>query len=89
MSGDVRKEIAKRFYCNFLDGYCKENTVSQGWLNKIPLFINLRQARVLAAFYRSRDFNAPDWSEWDEQARRFYYENLLNNTPYIDMDFLC
>ncbi len=52
-----------------------------------PLFIDLRQARVLSALYRSRDFNSPDWSEWDEQARRFYYSNLLNNTPYIDMDF--
>lgn len=88
VSGDVRKEIAKRYYCNFLNGYCKEYTVSQSQLNKVPLFINLRQARVLAALYRSRDFNAPDWTEWYEQARRFYYENLLNNTPYIDMDFL-
>ncbi|APO43084.1 hypothetical protein BS614_02725 [Paenibacillus xylanexedens] len=88
VSGDVRKEIAKRYYCNFLNGYCKEYTLSQSQLNKVPLFINLRQARVLAALYRSRDFNAPDWTEWYEQARRFYYENLLNNTPYIDMDFL-
>lgn len=85
----MRKEIAKRYYCNFLNGYCKEYTVSQSQLNKVPLFINLRQVRVLAALYRSRDFNAPDWTEWYEQARRFYYENLLNNTPYIDMDFLC
>lgn len=84
---EVRKEITKRFFSNFLNGYCKENTVSQEWLKKIPLFIDLRQARVLSALYRSRDFNAPDWSEWDEQARRFYYFNLLNNTPYIDLDF--
>jgi Ser/Thr protein kinase RdoA (MazF antagonist) len=87
VDGEVRKEITKRFFSNFLNGYCKENTISQEWLKKIPLFIDLRQARVLSALYRSRDFNAPDWSEWDEQARRFYYFNLLNNTPYINMDF--
>lgn len=87
VDGEVRKEITKRFFSNFLNGYCKENTISQEWLKKIPLFIDLRQARVLSALYRSRDFNAPDWSEWDEQARRFYYFNLLNNTPYIDMNF--
>ncbi|WP_019419127.1 phosphotransferase enzyme family protein [Paenibacillus sp. OSY-SE] len=88
VDGEVRKEITKRFFSNFLNGYCKENSISQVWLKKIPLFIDLRQARVLSALYRSRDFNAPDWSEWDEQARRFYYFNLLNNTPYIDLDFL-
>lgn len=87
VDGEVRKDITKRFFSNFLNGYCKENTISQVWLKKIPLFIDLRQARVLSALYRSRDFNAPDWSEWFEQARRFYYSNLLNNTPYIDMDF--
>lgn len=87
VDAEVRKEITKRFFSNFLSGYCKENTISQEWLKKIPLFINLRQARVLSALYRSRDFNAPDWSEWNEQARRFYYINLLNNTPYIDIDF--
>lgn len=88
VSEDVRKEIAKRYYGSFLNGYAKENTISQDQLSQIPLFINLRQARVLAALYRSRDFNAPDWSEWFEQARRFYYGNLLNNAPYIEMDFL-
>ncbi|MBD2869103.1 phosphotransferase enzyme family protein [Paenibacillus arenilitoris] len=87
VDGEARKEIAKRFFSNFMNGYCKENTISQVWIKKIPLFIDLRQARVLAALYRSRDFNAPDWSEWNEQARRFYYLNLLNNTPYIELDF--
>jgi Ser/Thr protein kinase RdoA (MazF antagonist) len=87
VDGKFRKEITKRFFSNFINGYCKENTISQEWLKKIPLFIDLRQARVLSALYRSRDFNAPDWSEWDEQARSFYYSNLLNNTPYIDLDF--
>ncbi|MFD0673063.1 phosphotransferase enzyme family protein [Cohnella sp. GCM10027633] len=85
--GEFRKEITKRFFSNFINGYCKENTISQESLKKIPLFIDLRQARVLSALYRSRDFTAPDWSEWDEQARSFYYSNLLNNTPYIDLDF--
>lgn len=87
VDGEARKEITKRFFSNFLNGYCKENMISPVCLKKIPLFIDLRQARVLSALYRSRDFNAPDWSEWDEQARRFYYSNLLNNTPYIDVDF--
>lgn len=27
------------------------------------------------------------FSHRDEQARRFYYSNLLYNMPYIDMDF--
>lgn len=87
VNGEVRKEITKRFFSNLLNGYGRESTLSEEWLKKIPLFIDLRQAIVLSALYRSRDFNAPDWSEWDEQARRFYYFNMLNNTPYIDLDF--
>nr|WP_275589172.1 phosphotransferase [Paenibacillus sacheonensis] len=87
VDGTRRVEITKRFYSNFMNGYCKENAISEAWLKKIPLFIDLRQARVLSALYRSRDFNAPDWSEWDEQARRFFYSNLLHDTPYIDVDF--
>lgn len=30
----IRMEIAKRFYSNFLNGYCKETTISQNWLKK-------------------------------------------------------
>jgi Ser/Thr protein kinase RdoA (MazF antagonist) len=87
VNGEVRKEITKRFFSNFLNGYSKESTVSEVWIKKIPLFIDLRQAIVLSALYRSRDFNGSDWSEWDEQARNFYYFNILNITPYIDLDF--
>ncbi|MFB9324811.1 phosphotransferase enzyme family protein [Paenibacillus aurantiacus] len=84
---ELRKEITKRFFVNYLNGYSAVNAVPDSWLKLIPLFLELKQAIVLSALYRSRDFQASDWSEWDEQARRFFYNNMLNNTPYIDLDF--
>lgn len=88
VDGERRKEIAKRFFVNFLNGYSAiSGAVPDAWLKQIPLFLALKQAIVLSALYRSRDFQAPDWSGWDEQARRFYYGNMLNSAPYIDLDF--
>lgn len=83
----IRKDITKRFFSNFMNGYNKKHNRSNEWLNTIPLFIDLRQVVVLSALYRSRDFRAQDWSEWDDQAMKFYRSNLLHRSPYIDLEF--
>lgn len=85
---EIRKNIAKRFFVNFMNGYTKENTISDKWLKTIPLFINLRQAVVVSAIYRSFDFNNySNWNEWDKQALNYYLNNIKNDIPYIDLDF--
>lgn len=68
----IRKDITKRFYVNFMNGYFKHHSLSKDWLRTIPLFLNLRQAVVIAALYGGRDFNASDWSKWDDEALKFY-----------------
>jgi amicoumacin kinase len=83
----IRKDITKRFYVNFMNGYSKYHNLSNDELRTIPLFINLRQAVVISALYGGRDFNASDWSKWDDEALKFFLNNVRNDIPYIDFDF--
>jgi Ser/Thr protein kinase RdoA (MazF antagonist) len=85
---NTRKAAAKRFFSNFFQGYSKENTLSRSSLEAIPLFINLRQAIVIGLKYRSFDMdNFDNWSDFSKEALTFNINNLINDIPYIDLDF--
>lgn len=85
---NTRKAIAKRFYSNFFQGYTKENTLSRSSLETIPLFINLRQAIVIGLKYRSLDMgNFVNWNDYSKEALTFNINNLMNDIPFIDLDF--
>jgi amicoumacin kinase len=85
---NIRKVVAKRFFSNFFQGYSKENTLSRSALETIPLFINLRQAIVICAKYRSCDIeNYDNWNDFNKEALTFHINNIKNDIPYIDLDF--
>ncbi|GIP38915.1 hypothetical protein J31TS4_21950 [Paenibacillus sp. J31TS4] len=88
VDGERRRQIALRFFNNFMEGYYKTNYLDPAWLKKIPLFIDLRQAVVVSTIFRSYDFsNYDSWPQWDKEALKFYITNLETNTPYIDIEF--
>ncbi|TDF90539.1 phosphotransferase enzyme family protein [Paenibacillus piri] len=88
VDGEKRKNIALRFFNNFMEGYHKTNSIDSNWLKSIPLFIDLRQVVVISTIYRSYDFcNYEDWKQWDKEALKFYINNLETNNDYINIKF--
>jgi Ser/Thr protein kinase RdoA (MazF antagonist) len=50
-----RSQFAKRFFESFLKGYEKQNHLDSMWLDKIPLFLNVRDLVLYNVFHKKMD----------------------------------
>ncbi|BBH23213.1 hypothetical protein Back11_45580 [Paenibacillus baekrokdamisoli] len=61
---EERKQQCQLFMEHFMRGYMKENTISNDWLKRIPLFLRLREIIVYTGMYRSLDMsNLDEWTQ--------------------------
>lgn len=61
-----KAEFVARFFDSFLSGYLEENTLSEEWIQRIPLFIDFRN--IYSFVYFSKFVN---WNEMDERTRKY------------------
>jgi Ser/Thr protein kinase RdoA (MazF antagonist) len=58
-----REAQALLFMEHFMKGYVQENVIDETWVNKLPLFLRLREIIVYTGMHRSADLaNLDDWS---------------------------
>lgn len=71
---------------NLLKGYRKENQISREWIERIPLFLKLREIDLYMVIHRSCDVeNLEDpWCKSYMQGRR---ERIAQRIPYVSFDF--
>jgi Ser/Thr protein kinase RdoA (MazF antagonist) len=76
----------RHFFSQFWKGYSKEFSLEKRWLRELPYFFKLREIDLYAVIERDMDWrngkNA--WLSNYMQGRR---EKIMNNLPYIDVDF--
>jgi Ser/Thr protein kinase RdoA (MazF antagonist) len=83
--GPENVAFAQRAFQEFMDGYTRENTLDQRWLDEIPRFLKLREIDLYIAIHRSLDLeNLDPWCASYMANRR---EKILNDVPYVDMQF--
>lgn len=61
-----KAEFVARFFDLFLSGYLQENTLSEEWIQRIPLFIDFRN--IYSYVYFAKFVN---WNEMDERTRKY------------------
>ncbi|AYB46765.1 phosphotransferase enzyme family protein [Paenibacillus lautus] len=61
-----KAEFVARFFDSFLSGYLQENTLSEEWIQRIPLFIDFRN--IYSYVYFAKFVN---WNEMDERTRKY------------------
>ncbi|MGE7824880.1 phosphotransferase enzyme family protein [Paenibacillus sp. NPDC093718] len=61
-----KAEFVARFFDSFLSGYLEENTLSEEWIQRIPLFLDFRN--IYSFVYFSKFVN---WNEMDERTRKY------------------
>ncbi|ACX62779.1 phosphotransferase enzyme family protein [Paenibacillus sp. Y412MC10] len=61
-----KAEFVARFLDSFLSGYLQENTLSEEWIQRIPLFIDFRN--IYSYVYFAKFVN---WNEMDERTRKY------------------
>jgi Ser/Thr protein kinase RdoA (MazF antagonist) len=76
------KEMAIRFLSDFIAGYRKEHDLEDGWHERIPLFLRLREISLYAD-YANIDVNRAQSNTlfW------YVYRSIGENRPFLDIDF--
>ncbi len=80
-------DFASYIMTNFLRGYRKENKISNYWIEKIPLFLKLREVELFTVLHMSfteEEIAANPWCKSYMQGRD---EKILNRVPYLGYDF--
>ena len=76
---------AGTFLSFFWRGYSAENALSPDWLEKIPLFLRLREIDLYMIIHRSMDLdNLDPWCKSYLDGRR---DKILHHDPYCDIDY--
>ena len=78
-----RLKYANFFMANFMDGYNTENKLSKEDFLTIDKFLKLREILIYIVIHKTVELDS-------DFARRYiprYRERILNNVPYIDLDF--
>lgn len=79
------QSIAGEFLLPFLKGYSSENKLDPVWLDKIPLFLKLREIDLYAVIHRSFDVNS--LSGWCGQFMEGRRDRIEKGIPYLNYDF--
>jgi Ser/Thr protein kinase RdoA (MazF antagonist) len=83
---EQRNRAAQSFYDHFMEGYSQENTLDPSWLQRIPLFLRLREILVLAGAFRSLDLN--HLHPWSKEMMDTTTRNIENDQPFLDIRFV-
>lgn len=71
---------------SLLKGYRREHTLSKEWIQRIPLFLKLREIDLYMVIHRSFDVeNLED--EWCKSYMDGRRERIEHDVPYLDFDF--
>lgn len=76
---------ARTFLRHFLTGYARENEIGRNELANIPFFLKRREVDLYTIIHRSQDMNNLDG--WSSSFMTRRAEKILNDVPYIDLDF--
>lgn len=69
----------------FFEGYKSVRDLDLYWINKIPLFIRLREIILYISIYRSR--NLDDLDLWTKNFMKDRQYRIENRIPFLDIDF--
>lgn len=76
---------AKDFFEQFMLGYRRENAVASEWLERIPLFMKLREIDLYIIIHRSLDVN--DLDPWCASYMKNRKHKIEHDVPYVVLDW--
>jgi Ser/Thr protein kinase RdoA (MazF antagonist) len=76
----------RHFFSQFWKGYAKEFSLQKRWLSELPYFFKLREIDLYAVIERDTNWRNGE-SAWLTNFMTSRRERILNELPYIDVDF--
>ena len=77
--------LGKRFLHSFLTGYRQEKALSGFWVRQLPVFLKLLEIGVYLDC--NPPYNPETAGEWDRKYMPGRLERILDEVPYVDLDF--
>jgi Ser/Thr protein kinase RdoA (MazF antagonist) len=72
-----------RFLEHYLRGYCRENSLDEVWLQRLPLFVKYRQMLLHTVFSHEWAIPSPDQAKILADWR----QSIMDETPAVDFQF--
>lgn len=69
----------------FFEGYKSVRNIDSYWIEKLPLFLRLREMILYIAIHRSRDLSDLDY--WTENFLKDRQRRIENEVPFVEIDF--
>ena len=77
---------SRHFFPLFWKGYSKEFQLEKRWLSEMPYFFKLREIDLYAVIERDTNWRT-DGNAWLSNYMEGRRERILNELPYVDVDF--
>ncbi|MBN1231417.1 MAG: phosphotransferase [Anaerolineales bacterium] len=84
-SNSEERKAGETFFREFLSGYYTENDLEPCWLRHIPMGLKMREIDLYSVLIATMDLNNLD--SWCTSYLNGREESILNDVPYIDLDF--
>ena len=81
-----KQDIAALIMTNLMKGYREENHLANIWLDKMPLFLKLRELTLYLVIYRSFDINNLK-DPWCVSYMKNRKEKIEKGVPFLPHDF--
>lgn len=78
--------FTRHFFQQFWQGYSREFSLDKAWLKELPYFFKLREIDLYAVIERDTDWRNLN-NEWLNTFMAGRRERILNDMPYVDVDF--
>lgn len=81
-----KNEFAKHFLYEFLEGYIKQNSIEQEWLQRIPLFMDYRNISSFFWWLKNWDGNEDHLNEFQKNAIIEAVKLIESDMPFDGCD---
>ncbi|MFX3673642.1 MAG: phosphotransferase enzyme family protein [Paenisporosarcina sp.] len=83
---EARSTVGKDILTHFLKGYMSVREISREWVERLPMFLKLRDYTLYGIFNKKVDLSAKE-HEIENQLVAEIRERLIKNEPIVDLDY--
>ncbi|NIK76530.1 Ser/Thr protein kinase RdoA (MazF antagonist) [Paenibacillus castaneae] len=83
---ETRSTVGKEILTHFLRGYMSVRGISREWVERLPMFLNLRDYTLYGVINKKFDLSAKE-NKIEKQLAAEIRERLIQNEPIVDLDY--
>lgn len=82
---ETRSSFGKEILKHFLKGYMSVRLIPREWVERLPMFLKMRDYTLYGVFHKNVDLE--NGNEREKELVAEIRKRLINNEPIVDMDY--